>query len=40
MISKDASLAAPMVCMIRDRVRHAGLRNEDVLSVPNEEQMF
>ena len=40
LISKDASLAAPMVCIIRDRVRHAGLRYEDILSVPYEEQMF
>ncbi|APR66717.1 hypothetical protein CN03_07075 [Thalassolituus oleivorans] len=40
LISKDASLAAPMVCIIRDRLRQAGVRYEEVLSVPNDEQMF
>ena len=38
--SKDAELIAPMVCIIRDRLKHVGLRYEDVFSVPNGEQMF
>ncbi|CCU71710.1 hypothetical protein [Thalassolituus oleivorans] len=40
LVSKDALLAAPLVCIIRDRLARAGLRYEDIFAVPNGEQMF
>ena len=40
LVSKDAALVAPMVCIIRDRFAPAGLRYEDMFAVPNGEQMF
>jgi hypothetical protein len=40
LVSKDAALVAPMVCIIRDRFARAGLRYEDMFAVPNGEQMF
>lgn len=40
MFSKDASLAAPIIFMIGDRLRHAGQRYEEILSMPPYEHMF
>jgi len=40
LVSEDATLIAPMLCIVRDRLGKLGLRFEDLLGVPNGEQMF
>lgn len=40
LVSKDASLVAPIVCIIRDRLGKAGLYYEDTFAVPHAEKMF
>ena len=40
LVSKDAVVVAPLVCIIRDRLGRAGQRYEDMFAVPNGEQMF
>ncbi|AHK17478.1 MULTISPECIES: hypothetical protein [Thalassolituus] len=40
LVGKDAVLVAPVLGIIRDRLGRAGLRFEEVLSVPNGDQIF
>jgi len=40
LVGKEAVLVAPVLGIIRDRLGLAGLRFEEVLSVPNGDQIF